>query len=414
MTIKELQEKRGNIHYQMKVAAEKARKEGAVVDSAEWNAWDDEFTALTKQIEQVEKQNAFLASIAEEVDETVKKEVKSPEDAHARAFDDYLRNGNDMSPENKAVLRNFRDPLERTTAQSTTVGKGGYTIPTEMANRIDTAQKWFGGMLDRSLCTWISTKGGGTLNMPLVDDTSNSGYLLTEATNAETSASDMDFTQGTLNAYKYTSGLVRISAELLQDSDFDIGAYLAEQLAVRFNRALNAAFTDADGSSKPKGVVACSAAKESLAKRSIAVSDLRNLMYSIDKAYRTNGTWMFHDSTEKLIRAIAMSATYNENVGLWQPSFKDGIPSTIMGKPFVVNNDMDEIPTTGLTAAKVILFGDFKKFIIREVKPLTVRRMDELFAATDQVAYALFGRYDSDLLVASTCYPIGHGYMATT
>jgi len=418
MNIKEKKEQLGKLHYQMEDAAKRAEKAGEIHNSEEWNKWTDDYQVISKEIEQAEAQRDFLAKNAEKVEEPIKKDAKkNQKEKYNDAFNDFLRHGTDMEPENKQVLRGgaVDDNLEkRTTAQSTTVGKGGYTIPTEMANHIETAETYYGGMLTPGLCTTINTNSGGTLNYPLVDDTSNSGFLLTEATNAETSATDIDFTQGTLNAYKFTSGLVRISSELLYDSAFDIGSWLADQLAIRYNRAKNTDLTTGSGSSRPKGVVDASSAQESLAKRSISLADIRNLLYSIDKVYRNRGTFMFHDSTEKLIMALQQSSTYNENVSLWQPSFKDGLPSTILGKPYIVNNDMAEVPTTGLTAAKVILFGDFSKYVIRNVQPLAVKRFDELFGATDQVAYVLLGRFDGDLMVASTCYPIGHGYMATT
>jgi HK97 family phage major capsid protein len=417
--IKSLYERKGNIIYQMQEAVKKAEGTGADLVTEEFDKWNADLKNIEGQIEAAEKVRELSAAQAQDVDEPTKKAV-SPEERYGNAFNDFLRSGElDMAPENRSILRagkvSMKDaPMGRAAQQSVTTTAGGYTIPTQLFNEIMTAQKYFGGMLDRSLCRWITTRQGGTLNVPLVDDTGNIGYKIGEATDFNTSATAVTFGQGTLNDYKYTSGMIRISRELLQDSDFNIEAYLVELMTERLFRILNQEFTKGDGSGDPNGVVTASNASESLAKRSVAVSDLRNLMYSVNKAYRTNGKWMFHDSTEKLIRAIALDGTYFQNQSLWQPSFKDGVPDTIMGKPYIVNNDVAEIPTTGLTAAKVILFGDFKHYVIRETLPMTIVRVNELYAATDEVGFVLIGRYDADLMAASTTYPIRHGYMATT
>ena len=85
---------------------------------------------------------------------------------------------------------------------------------------------------------------------------------------------------------------------------------------------------------------------------------------------------------------------------LWQPGLQMGLPSTILGRPWVLNQNMD----SDVTAAGdiVLCFGDLSKYMIREVMGVTLRRTDELFLANNQTGFFIFWRGDGDLLDAGT------------
>jgi HK97 family phage major capsid protein len=75
-----------------------------------------------------------------------------------------------------------------------------------------------------------------------------------------------------------------------------------------------------------------------------------------------------------------------------------GAPDTILGYPYVINQSM----TTPATAVKSILFGDLSKYIVRDVRDVTLLRLDERFAEYHQVAFLAFARSDGDLLDSGT------------
>ncbi len=55
-----------------------------------------------------------------------------------------------------------------------------------------------------------------------------------------------------------------------------------------------------------------------------------------------------------------------------------------------------------------MLFGDWSKFIVRDSGPARFVKLYERFADTDQAAFALIVRVDSELLIASAIkYLIG-------
>jgi HK97 family phage major capsid protein len=93
---------------------------------------------------------------------------------------------------------------------------------------------------------------------------------------------------------------------------------------------------------------------------------------------------------------------------LWLPGLVDRAPDTILGSPYVINQDMASMTIS----AKSILFGDFSKYWIRDVRDFTLLRLDERFAEFLQVAFLAFARTDGDLLDAGT-KPI-RGYQNST
>lgn len=122
-------------------------------------------------------------------------------------------------------------------------------------DRIEQAMKYFCPLADSSVsgCDVITTNTGNALPFPVSDDTGNVATIVGEAS----SVSELDATanQITLGAYKITSGLVKASLELLQDSAFDVEDWLAGLFGERFGRGLEAYFTTGSGSSQPTGIL---------------------------------------------------------------------------------------------------------------------------------------------------------------
>jgi len=404
MTLKQLYEERGKLLSQMKDLGKQIEEADDPVVAKEkqeqFKKWDEEREAVIGRIAIVEKAQKLEAETAKVINTPEKQDV---EEKKKEAFVDFCRNGYEgLTPEKKATMSSMEYRLspqeaaqERTTAQSTTAGKGGYTIPTLVMNDIMTAQLYFGGMLDDKYTNWIRTPHGEPITVPTNDDTGNSGYLLTEATDAETSATDTDIATKTLNAYKYTSGLVRVSYELLQDTAYsNFTGWFVDLLMTRLFRGINTAFTTGTGSSQPQGIDGAATKGEDGAARSITRTDILNLLHSVDRAYRfaPSSAFMLNDDTLLAIKALTIGSA--DDRPLWQPSIREGEPDKLEGRPYLVNNDVSDIFPT----YKPVFFGDWKKFGIRQAGGLRVKRFDELFGATDQVAFVVLGRYDSELL----------------
>lgn len=278
----------------------------------------------------------------------------------------------------------------RTGLDVATSGAGKETIPAGFMAELERKMLYFGGA--RQVARVIQTASGNSLPWPTVDDTSNTGALLAEATTISTSV-DPTFAAVTLGAYKFSSKPIIISAELLEDSAFNLASEIVSLLAERHGRVMNTYTTTGTGSSQPQGLIAASTGKTAASATAFTADELIDLIHSVDVAYRMGGScgFMMHDTILSYVRK------FKDGNGqyLWQPGLQAGIPDRLASYPMTINNDMDSALTTG---KKLVLFGDFSKFIIRDAGAIRFYRLDELYRGTDQTGFVGFRRMDSKIL----------------
>jgi len=301
-----------------------------------------------------------------------------------------------------------------------TGSEGGYLVPTGFVYDLEIAMKWYGGMLQAS--GFIDTATGNNLPWPTMNDTAQVGELIGE--NTQVTKQDLTIGQLTFYAWKYSTKMIPISMELMQDSAFALEGVVKDAFAIRLGRILNTHFTtgSGSGSSQPNGVITAVVANNGTAHTwgsssgpgvpliaagaatndggaedgtaSIGSQDLVNLEHSLDKAYRQGAAYMAHDLTWRYLKTLL------DKYGrpLFQPGIADRAPDTIGGYPFFTNNDM----ATLATGNKTLLFGQLAKYKIRRVRQLEVLTLRERFADYGQIALIGFARYDGNLLDAGT------------
>ncbi len=340
---------------------------------------------------------------------------KDSDKRHA-ALNAWLRGGNGAlaqneefrgllprSPEgNDAIIFRAASPLAEGTGAA-----GGYTVPQDFYRVLTDAMKWYGGVRE-SGATIIRTAAGNPLPIPSANDTGNAGELLAENATASQASTEMSFGQVTLNGYKFSSKIVKVSIELLQDSAFDIGAFVAKKLGQRLGRVQNTYFTTGTGSSQPQGVLTgASAGITAAGATAITYNDLVGLTHSVDPAYRPDAKFMLHDNIASSLEKLADSAgrpllnsTLNGISGVVRAGMATQ-PSTftLLGYPVVINQDMT---STIATTNKTILFGDFSNYYIREVMDITLIRFAELYMTSGQVGFLAFMRADGAMVDPGT------------
>lgn len=309
-------------------------------------------------------------------------------DRIAQLYTKWLRHG-----DGALTAQDWRDI--RATMSTTTSGEGGYTVQTDVAQRIIDSLKFFGGM--RAAAQVIRTAMGNDMSFPASDGTSEVGELIGQNTTA--TGLDPSFTAVSLVTYKYSSKIVAVPFELLQDSQVDIAAFIENRLAQRVGRITNAHFTTGTGSGQPRGVVTGATLGKTGASgqtTSVIADDLIDLVHSVDAAYRQAGrcVFMMHDSTLGKVRKIKDS----QNRPIFLPGY-DGMSGamrdTILGYPVVINNDV----ATMAANAKSILFGDFSNYLIRDVMDLRLFRFeDSAYAKLGQVGFLMWHRAGGNLL----------------
>lgn len=270
--------------------------------------------------------------------------------------------------------------------------KGGALVPLTFQNTLLSRLESFGPMLDPSVVNMLVTASGGPIEMPVFNDQVK-GQIIGE--NTLIPEDDLAFDTRNMSAYKYTSRLVRISNELLQDAAVDVDQVVTKALAQRIGRILNEHMTTGTGVGQPQGFV--TAAPVGVTTATLAVitpEELIALQHSIDPAYRASAAWQFADAT--LLKARTMKDT--TGAFIWAPGMTVGAPATILGRPYYINPDMAGVYTTGSVVAA---FGDFKSYTVRRAKDIYVRRLDERYADYDQVGFVALARFDGALLDTS-------------
>jgi HK97 family phage major capsid protein len=270
-------------------------------------------------------------------------------------------------------------------------GAGGFTVPDEMMGPFEAAMLQWGGM--RQVATILTTATGSDFPMPNANDTGQVGAIVGE--NVQVAEQDVTFTQLVLGSYKYSSKMIRVSVELLQDSAINLPAFLGEALGTRIGRITNTHFTVGTGTSQPRGIVTAAANSGVTGGTPLKLTypEIMTLKHSVDPAYRANATFMMHDATLLKMKTMVDS----QNRPIWMPSVIAGEPATFDGTPYVINQDMPSAVST-----KGLIYGDLSKYLIRDVRGITLLRLDERFADYHQVAFLAFARYDGDLRDAGT------------
>jgi HK97 family phage major capsid protein len=134
--------------------------------------------------------------------------------------------------------------------------------------------------------------------------------------------------------------------------------------------------------------------KTATSQTAITADELMDLYHALPYMYRQNAVWMMNDTTAAQLRKLREDGASGNY--LWQPGLLAGQPDTLLGRPVYTNNSMD----TPAAGKKVVLFGDLSYYWISDFGGVSMKRLDELYAANGQVGFRFFRRVDARVMVA--------------
>jgi HK97 family phage major capsid protein len=429
---KALREQRAPLGKTIREMADKIDKEKRDFSAEELSNWEKvnkDYDAFTRQIEIAERSEKITSDVDVHIgdprvgrDDTnprpPKGERPNPAERAARQVEDealclqaWMRRKMDLplkrqhkeaikrvksDPRRRSFTANMRDHHDRVRerrALSIVSGTAGaYTVPQGFIPNLEEALLAYGGMW--SVADVMVTDSGNDLMWPTVNDTSNEGVEIAE--NTTVGNQDVAFSGELFKAWKYTSKMILVPVELLEDSAFAIATYLGRVIGERLARIGNRRFTVGDGVNKPSGIVNDATLGVTAASATaIAADELFNLLHSVDPLYRALARFMFHDNVLLVIRKLKDS----QNRYLWQESMRVGEPDQLLGKPIVINQHM---ASSVATTNKTVLFGQFDKYKVRQVRGVRLRHLVERYADADQEGFCGFMRMDGHLLDAGT------------
>ena len=407
MNSKKLREQRAKLVADARVISD-AVKDGETM-SAENSVKFDEIMAEADRLKVEIDRNERLVGAENDLKARVERragrdnlsedEAKAQLEIEAAAFKHYLKHGMNAMPEEFRVIAMPRFQAAQGTGNDTA---GGYLVPSGFYSQIVSAELAFGGMLEPGVCNMFSTDSGNPLPIPTDNDTANEGAILGE--NTVSGEQDVSFGAVTLNGHTYTSKIVRVANQLLQDSAFDLNSFLANKLGTRLARIKNRHFTNGDGASKPTGVVVASTLGVSAAgATTITPDEVIDLAHSVDPSYRNGARYMMADGTLKDLK----KKKDGQGRYLWTSGLAFKEPDAINGYPYTINQHMP----ANTSGRKAMLFGNFQSYFIRNVGGVMVMRLVERYADYNQTGFVAFERADGNLVDAGT-HPIKHVLMA--
>lgn len=395
----ELRNKRNTLWEQTKAFLEDHRDGNGLVEASaieQYNKMAADVKALGDEIQRLEDQMEMDAKLSAATSLPIHTDPKAGQRKASRptATDEYNKAFWDMMRGNSSL--EVRDALSVGTDAN-----GGYTVPDEFERQL--VQALEENNIFRTLAKTIRTNSG-TRTIPIATDSGSASWIEEGAAIQE---SDMSFSQETLSAYKLGC-MIKVSNELLNDSAFDIAAHIAHRFGVRFGNAEEDAFINGTGPSvnpqttpsQPTGILTSltpTADNTTANAVTVGFDNVYKLYYSLKSPYRRNASFLCN---ETLLLQLMLLKDKNDNY-IWKPGLEIGKPDTILGRPIYTSGYMPAITGNATTDKnkKVLLFGDFSYYWIADRQNRTLKRLNELYAVTDQVGFIGTQRVDGKLIL---------------
>lgn len=288
-------------------------------------------------------------------------------------FIKYIRGGKD------AMGLMSKDELKA--LQEGTDTEGGFAVPSDQVRLPfihDAGVE--GGTIRRLASVFQTTRDSG--DWPTITTVS---WTWT-AEEAALSESDPVFGQEAFTIFK-AAGLTKVSAELIEDSAVPIAALLGQLYTESLGQEEDEQFIGGDGSVEPEGIRTNGAVGDSVADYNASTSpdndDIAEHYTDLPARFRRNGTW--HTTSSFLRHLLSITGA--------------GVPRVVefMGDPVVpriLGRPMEFFDGTGWDDAGAIavneefgVFGDFRHYYVIDRVGMSIRRLDELYAANDQIGF---------------------------
>lgn len=383
----ELREKRAKAWEAAKAFLDSKRGNDGLLsgaDTATYEKMEKDVVDLGKEIDRLERAAAIDLELSSPTSKPIANKPNNHpqgEEKTGRAADQYRR-----SFWNAMRQKNFYDV--ENALQVGTDSEGGYLVPDEFEQTLVEAleeENFF-----RNIATVIQTSSGDR-KIPVVASKGEAAWIDEEGAFVE---SDETFGQVSIGAYKVGT-MIKVSDELLNDSAFNLEAYISKEFGRRIGSKEEEAFFVGNGTGKPTGIFNATGGASDGTKTStaaISFDDVMDLFYSVKSPYRKKAVWVLNDTTVKALRKL------KDNNGnyIWQPSVQAGQPDMILNRPYHTSAFVPEIAA----GKKVMAFGDFSYYWIADRQGRSFKRLNELYAANGQVGFLASQRVDGKLILA--------------
>lgn len=420
MKLRELLDKRATLITQARAVLDQAEKESRDLTAEEQKQWDafmNEATGLSAQIEREGRMTSIEAELGRSPREAMRPEpdgqgngrmrlqfvsrgmrdltsLDEPrwkalapfaDETYRQVFASYLRRGvipgawQERSQELQAALQ----------ADSDTAG--GYLVTPiqfvdQLVRAIDDA------VFIRQWATVFSVPNAESLGVPSLDaDPADADWTTELATGSEDST--MAFGRRQLTPHPVAKR-IKISNKLLNKVP-DSESLVRDRLAYKFGITFEKACLTGSGANQPLGVFTAAALGISTGRdvstdnttTEMTLDGLTNAKFALKGQYWPRARWLFHrDGVKQIAKIKDGNGQY-----IWRESVREGEPDRLLNLPVAMS---EYAPNTFTTGLYVGIVGDFGNYWIADSMAMTLQRLVELYAETNQVG--LIGRLESD------------------
>lgn len=297
------------------------------------------------------------------------------------AFFSYIRHGaQGISEQERSILS------KRADLTSGAGNKGGYLVPTMIANQIISglnAQSYI-----RQMANVYSTTS--TTDIPVDESIPSFGWLGESDVYQQT---DLTFGKVVIGAHK-TGGIIKVSEELLEDNAFNLEMHLENKIITGFDVVEEQAFLTGDGTGKPTGIVTSASAGVAAASATAITSDeVIDFVYSIPARYRAGSAVIASTAFIKAVRKMKGS----DGQYLWQPSLAADRPETLMGRALYESEYMPNIATGTIPA----VIANLKYYDVVDRGQMYIQRLVEKYAEAGMVGFRVRKRTEGKLTISA-------------
>lgn len=231
-----------------------------------------------------------------------------------------------------------------------------------------------------------------SLGVPtLATDASDAEWTTELATGSEDSA--LAFGKRKLNPHPMAKR-IKVSETLMRMSA-SAERIVMDRLSYKFGVTQEKGFLTGTGVNQALGIFTASNDGVTTARdvsigntaTTVTFDGLTNAKYSLKGQYWNRADWMFHrDVLSQIAKLKDGDGQY-----IWRESVRDGEPDRLLGRPVMMSEFAPNTMTTGLYVG---ILGDFSNYWIADALDLQIKRLNELYAETDQVGF--IGRLSTD------------------
>lgn len=382
--IRRLNEERGRVVAEMRDLLERSKVEKRALNTEEQSSYDQLFErqeSLKGSIEREQKQ----AEIEHEMRigrgevktaqfEVISGESKERDEFVKKAFRSFLKGG----------FGSLREEEVRALSAGNHVEGGAVVAPqafvAEVLKAVDDR------VIIRQLATKFTLDRPLSLGIPVLDsDPADADWTSELGTGSEDGS--MKFGSRELVPHPLAKR-IKLSNKLIRSSIVPIEALVQERLAYKFAITEEKALLTGSGANQPLGLFTAHASGVPTSRdvvgsntaTAIVADTLFDVKYAVKEQYQASGAWLFHRDAIKSI----MKLKDLENQYLWQPGLQVGQPDVLLGRPVYQS---EYVPNTFTSGKYVGMFGDYSKVWIVDALDMTVQKLVELYAETNQTGY---------------------------